>query len=217
MHADDLLSVWKHLGRGGLEDIPPTRPGVGGVRRCGVGYRGDPCHAEFPHPGQAHGALLAGQQCVAFVSDRTVYYVQITRTSLSSCVALLAHAVVRFKPAVFVAMSWPHWGYAGHRVPTPRPCAQKLTFAKTKSDAVAKIEGTYVPKDKTERQKQNKAARGVPLPRCADVSVAVQVWWWSSLISGWGCPGGPCLWSQLACSPTPLQGNWGFLQLRQAT
>lgn len=43
------------------------------------------------------------------------------------------------------------------------PCrtfVQRITYAKTKSDAVAKSEGTYVEKDKTARQKHNQEQRG---------------------------------------------------------
>ncbi len=37
---------------------------------------------------------------------------------------------------------------------------QRIAYAKEKSDAVAKAEGTYIEKDKKERQKRNKAERG---------------------------------------------------------
>ena len=37
---------------------------------------------------------------------------------------------------------------------------QRITYAKTKSDAVAKLDGTFQEKDKKERQKHNKAERG---------------------------------------------------------
>ena len=38
-------------------------------------------------------------------------------------------------------------------------CAQRITYAKTKSDAVSKAEGTYV-ENKKERQKHNQEQRG---------------------------------------------------------
>jgi hypothetical protein len=38
--------------------------------------------------------------------------------------------------------------------------AQRITYAKTKSDAVAKLDGSYMETDKKERQKRNKAERG---------------------------------------------------------
>ena len=38
---------------------------------------------------------------------------------------------------------------------------QRITYAKTRSDAVAKAEGTYVEKDKTARQKHNQEQRGM--------------------------------------------------------
>lgn len=37
---------------------------------------------------------------------------------------------------------------------------QRLSYAKGESDAVAKIKGTFVEKDKKERQKHNKIERG---------------------------------------------------------
>ena len=37
---------------------------------------------------------------------------------------------------------------------------QKIQYAKTKSDAVAKLEGSFKPRDKRERQKKNEVARG---------------------------------------------------------
>ena len=37
---------------------------------------------------------------------------------------------------------------------------QRITYAKTKSDALAKAEGTYVEKDKAARQKHNAEQRG---------------------------------------------------------
>ena len=39
---------------------------------------------------------------------------------------------------------------------------QRLSFAKTKSDAVAKADGTFVERSAKERQKKNAAERGVP-------------------------------------------------------
>ena len=38
-------------------------------------------------------------------------------------------------------------------------CAQRITYAKTKSDAVSKAEGTYV-ENKKDRQKHNQEQRG---------------------------------------------------------
>jgi hypothetical protein len=43
-------------------------------------------------------------------------------------------------------------------LPTPPPVLQRISYAKSKSDAVAKLDGTYKP-DK-ERSKKNAAARG---------------------------------------------------------
>jgi len=37
---------------------------------------------------------------------------------------------------------------------------QRITYAKAKSDAIAKAEGTYIEKDKTARQKHNEEQRG---------------------------------------------------------
>ena len=37
---------------------------------------------------------------------------------------------------------------------------QRIQYAKTKSDAVAKLEGSFKPRDKRERQKKNEVARG---------------------------------------------------------
>lgn len=41
----------------------------------------------------------------------------------------------------------------------PLPLPQRITYAKTKSDAVAKVDGTYKP-DKKSRAQKNAAARG---------------------------------------------------------
>ena len=52
---------------------------------------------------------------------------------------------------------------------------QRLSFAKTKSDAVAKADGTFVERSAKERQKKNAAERGVPqiiLMRCYGTSLA---------------------------------------------
>lgn len=38
--------------------------------------------------------------------------------------------------------------------------AQRIGFAKTKSDAVAKMDGTYKERDKQQRQQMNQQARG---------------------------------------------------------
>lgn len=40
---------------------------------------------------------------------------------------------------------------------------QRLSYAKGESDAVAKVKGTFVEKDKKERQKHNKIERGASL------------------------------------------------------
>ena len=44
--------------------------------------------------------------------------------------------------------------------------AQKISYAKTKSDAVAKLDGSFKPRDKRERQKKNESARGRALLDC---------------------------------------------------
>lgn len=38
--------------------------------------------------------------------------------------------------------------------------SQRISYAKGKSDAVAKLDGTFKPRDKRERQKKNESARG---------------------------------------------------------
>lgn len=43
---------------------------------------------------------------------------------------------------------------------------QRLSYAKGESDAVAKIKGTFVEKDKKERQKHNKIERGASVLSC---------------------------------------------------
>ncbi len=45
-------------------------------------------------------------------------------------------------------------------IPLPRP-PQRIQFARTKSDAISKLDGSYKP-SKTERSKKNAAARGRP-------------------------------------------------------
>ena len=52
---------------------------------------------------------------------------------------------------------------------------QRLSFAKTKSDAVAKADGTFVERSVKERQKKNAAERGVPhirVTQCYGTSLA---------------------------------------------
>jgi hypothetical protein len=50
---------------------------------------------------------------------------------------------------------------------------QRITYAKTKSDAVAKAEGTYVEKDKTARQKHNQEQRGMSSLSTSNVAAAI--------------------------------------------
>ena len=46
------------------------------------------------------------------------------------------------------------------QAPSCDPGTQKIQYAKTKSDAVAKLDGSFRPRDKRERQKKNEVARG---------------------------------------------------------
>ena len=56
------------------------------------------------------------------------------------------------------ACSHKHLPWSNHAEPV---CLlQRITYAKTKSDALAKAEGTYVEKDKAARQKHNAEQRG---------------------------------------------------------
>jgi hypothetical protein len=51
--------------------------------------------------------------------------------------------------------------------PAPRLCLQRITFAKTKSDAVAKQDGSFQERDVEMRKQMNREARGaarLPLP-----------------------------------------------------
>lgn len=54
--------------------------------------------------------------------------------------------------------------------PVARPTTQKIQYAKTKSDAIAKLDGSYKPDKKKDRAKKNEAARGAsPSPLCVPV------------------------------------------------
>jgi hypothetical protein len=48
---------------------------------------------------------------------------------------------------------------------------QRITYAKTQSDAVAKMLGTYRENDKKERKSKNTAARGMWLPGVPDLNI----------------------------------------------
>ena len=111
---------------------------MGGVCGHQISRRGRQNHARIPVLRQAHGKTCC---------ERAATCCRLSQAcALLQCCSLTICVLWSFP--LQTALS-PYWFLL-----------QRITYAKAKSDAIAKAEGTYIEKDKTARQKHNEEQRG---------------------------------------------------------